>query len=471
MPVKKNKIPPDFATAKPLRAGKTHNISPGPAVPLELNHDHIETTGERINFRDSWRIFRIITEIVEGYQFLSELEREVIILGSARLPPNNKYYQIAEDFGRILGKNKFTTITGGGPGIMEAANKGAFEAGGESVGLNIQLPFEQRINPYVQKATAFYYFFTRKVMLTSPGNAFTFFPGGFGTLDELFEILDYMELGYMDRSPVVLVGREYWDPLLNFLRHKSISEVRSLNENDISQCHIVDTAEEAFNLVKDVTDRPNVCDGDPTNPLCQEGSTDWKVFRIMAELVEGFEFLNEVKKHVTVLGTKSVLPGSSFYLAAYEVGKLVAQNGLGVISGGGPGIMEAVSRGAFEHGGQSIGINIRRAGQERHNAYLTRSTGFVFPFVRKLIITSSDTKAYIFFPGGFGTMHQLFELLTHIETKKMAPMPIILYGREFWQPLLEFIHSLHANFNTISHLDESIIKLIDNPADLLPYLA
>src|SRR3989338_6182356 len=148
------------------------------------------TAGAVVNYRDSWRIFRIITEIVEGYQFLSELKNEVIILGSARLPHNNKYNKIAVELGRLLGKNGFTTITGGGPGIMEAANRGAFEVGGESVGLNIQLPMEQRINPYVQHAVAFYYFFTRKVMLTAPANAFVYFPGGFGTFDEFFEVVD-----------------------------------------------------------------------------------------------------------------------------------------------------------------------------------------------------------------------------------------------------------------------------------------
>src|SRR3989344_5292298 len=152
--------------------------------------------GAAVNYRDSWRIFRIITEFVEGYQFLAGLKKEVTILGSARLSSNNKYYKIAEELGYLLGKNGFTTITGGGPGIMLAANKGAFEGGGESVGLNIQLPLEQRTNSYVKKSTAFYYFFSRKVMLTSPANAFVFFPGGFGTLDEFFEVVDNMEMGY-----------------------------------------------------------------------------------------------------------------------------------------------------------------------------------------------------------------------------------------------------------------------------------
>src|SRR3989338_7064343 len=206
----------------------------------------LATAGAVVNYRDSWRIFRIITEMVEGYQFLSDLKNEVVILGSARLPHNDKYYKIAVELGRLLGKNGFTTITGGGPGIMEAATKGAFEAGGESVGLNIQLPFEQRINPYVKKATAFYYFFTRKIMLTSPGNAFIFFPGGFGTLDQFFEVVDYMELGFMEKTPIVLVGRDYWQPIVDFLKQKSIALAHSLSEKEIQDWHIVETADEAF---------------------------------------------------------------------------------------------------------------------------------------------------------------------------------------------------------------------------------
>jgi uncharacterized protein (TIGR00730 family) len=282
--------------------------------------------------------------------------------------------------------------------------------------------------------------------------------------------MDYMELGFMDRSPVVLVGREFWEPIMHFVRHKSINEAHAVRPRDIEHVHIVETADEAFNLVKDVTDRPNICDGDPTNPLCAEGSMDWRVFRIMAELVEGFEFLNKMTNHITVLGTKSIEPSTSYYKDAYKIGELLAKKKLGLITGGGPGIMEAASRGAFEHGGESIGVNMRRNGTERHNAYLNKSIGFVFPFVRKLIITSSATKAYVFFPGGFGTMHQLFELLTHLETKKMDPVPMILYGKDFWQPLIDFVHTLHSDFSTISHLDESSIHLINSPEELEDYL-
>ena len=439
-------------------------------------HSHLATAGEVVDYRDSWRIFRIITEIVEGFQFLSELKNEVIILGSARLPPNDKYYKIAVELGRLLGKNGFTTITGGGPGIMEAANKGAFEVGGESVGLNIQLPFEQRINPYVKKATAFYYFFTRKVMLTSPGNAFVFFPGGFGTMDEFFEVVDYMELGFMAKAPIILVGSSYWTPIIEFLKHQSVGAVHSISEQDMENWRVVDTAEEAFGYIKDVVDQTSTVLNMPPRPVMQrsseqEGKTDWQVFRIMAELVDGFEFLMNIQNDVTVLGTKSVLPGSPYYDGAYELGKYLAQSGHATLTGGGPGIMEAANKGAFENGGASVGITMRYGGKERVNQFVTRSISFFFPFVRKLIITA-PSEAFVFFPGGFGTLHQLFELLTLIETKKTPPVPIVLYGRSFWQPLLTFIHkTLHEEFKTISEMDETIVRVADTAEEAMQLIS
>jgi uncharacterized protein (TIGR00730 family) len=449
---------PDLSSEENMTMSPEHHIE---------KPDTSKLAGEAVNYRDSWRVFRIISEFVEGYQFLRELKGEVTVMGSARLPTNNKYFQIAQDLGYLLGKNGFTTITGGGPGIMEAANKGAFQAGGESVGLNIQLPFEQRMNPYVKKSTAFFYFFSRKVMLTSPANAFVFFPGGFGTLDEFFEVVDNMEMGNMQRVPVVLVGKEFWDPIINFLKAKSARQAHSVDEAEVDRWHVVETAKEAFSYLKDIPDVP-MCDVDPNNLYCQ-GGLDWGIFRIMAELVDGFEFLTDIAHDVTVLGTKSLLPGTVYYEAAYAVGKLLAENQYMTVTGGGPGIMEAANKGAFEKGGVSVGINIRMNKGERVNNYITKSIGFYFPFVRKLIITT-PSDAFIFFPGGFGTLHQLFELLTLQETKKIAAVPILLYGKEFWQPLLDIVHTMHYQFKTISELDEQFLKVIDDPKDMLLYL-
>jgi uncharacterized protein (TIGR00730 family) len=427
-----------------------------------------KTLGAAVNYRDSWRIFRIISEIVEGYQFLINLKREITIMGSARLAPNSKYYKIAEQLGKLLGKNGFTTLTGGGPGIMEAGNKGAYSAKGESVGLNIELPFEQHINAYVTKSIGFYYFFTRKIMLTSPANAFVFFPGGFGTLDEFFEVVDYMELGLMERVPIVLVGREFWEPLIRFLREDCVKKISAVSEWEINSWFIVDTADEAYELIKNTADRPNSCKMDSTSPFCQIG-TEWNIFRIMAELVNGFELLSKVSNDITVFGTQSIVAGESYYEAAYEVGSLLAQNKFTTITGGGPGIQEAANKGAYEHGGESVGFDIRIKDQERLNKYVTKSMGFFFPFVRKLIITA-PSKAFIFFPGGFGTLHQLFELLTLQETKKIAPIPTILYGSAFWKPLQDFIGQLYSDFKTISLSDEEMLQVIDQPSELLPYL-
>lgn len=427
-----------------------------------------KTLGAPVNYRDSWRIFRIISEVVEGYQFLINLEREVTIMGSARLSPNTKYYKIAEQLGKLLAKNNFTTITGGGPGIMEAANKGACRAKGKSVGLNIELPFEQHINAYVNKSTGFYYFFTRKVMLTSPANAFVFFPGGFGTLDEFFEVVDYMELGLMEKSPIVLVGKEFWEPLLKFLRQECAGIINAVSEQQINSWQLVDSATEAFEYIKDTSDRPNSCTLDSTSPFCQIG-TEWNIFRIMAELVNGFEFLTKLSNDITIFGTQTILPESPYYEAAYEVGKILAQNGFTTITGGGPGIQEAANKGAYEHGGQSIGLDMRIQDKERLNKYVTKSMGFFFPFVRKLIITA-PSKAFVYFPGGFGTLHQLFELLTLQETQKINPIPTIVYGREFWQPLLDFIHLLYSDFKTISQSDEDFITVIDRPEDVTSYI-
>lgn len=429
----------------------------------------VETAGASINFRDSWRVFRVVTEMVEGFQFLSELKREVVVFGSARIPANDKYYKITENLGRLLGKNGFTTITGGGPGIMEAANKGAFEVGGESIGLNIQLPFEQRTNPFVKKSMAFYYFFTRKVMLTSPSNAYVFLPGGFGTLDEFFEVVDYMSSGNIGKAPIILVGAEYWEPVVAFLRARSMAEVHSIQLNSLDNWHIVETAEEAFAFIKDTKDRANVCDNDPNNPLCLEGTTDWRTFRILAELVEGFEFLTSIERDVTVLGTKSCLPGSVYYNAAYEVGKILAKNNRTVVTGGGPGIMEAANKGAFELGAPSVGVGMQRDGREHVNNYVTKTKAFFFPFIRKLM-TTSPSELFVLFPGGFGTLHQLYELLTLQETKKMEQIPILLYGRDFWEPLLEFHHQLNVKFKTISPPDELLVRVVNDPSDIIPYL-
>lgn len=201
-----------------------------------------------------WRIFRIMAEFVEGFQFLSQFKREVTIFGSARLKEDNHWYLEARRLGNLLGECGFTTITGGGPGIMEAGNRGAKEAGGISVGLNIQLPHEQRENPYIDKGRPFHYFFTRKVMLAASAQAYVYFPGGFGTLDEFFEIITLIQTGKSQPVPIVLVGKKFWTPLLTWI-DTMVVKMGLASPQDTQLYTVVDTAEEAFAVVQNSSER------------------------------------------------------------------------------------------------------------------------------------------------------------------------------------------------------------------------
>jgi uncharacterized protein (TIGR00730 family) len=428
------------------------------------------TTHEVEDYRQSWRIFRVMAELVEGFQFLQKLEKEVTILGSARFDEEHKYYKLARTFGQLLASGGFTTITGGGPGIMEAANRGAFEKKGVSIGLNIELPFEQVLNPYVTRFTSFNYFFTRKVMLTSPANAFIFFPGGFGTMDEFFEVVDLMALGMINEVPIVLVGKEYWMPIIAFLKESCI-RVGSLVHENIDDWHIVDTAEEAYEVMKDTKDATHgLCDLSANNFHC-EGNIDWKIFRVMGELVEGFEFLTGVSHDITVLGTKTIKSSDPYYKQSEELGKRLAESGYAVVTGGRTGIAEAANKGAYEADGVSIGLGVNtKDSVENLNSYLTKSLTFKFPFTRKLIVTA-PSEGFVFFPGGFGTLHQLFEVLTLMQTKKMKRQPILLYNREFWQPLDELIKGLFVHdLKTISEEDDAFYQIVDSVDTIIDVL-
>ena len=203
----------------------------------------------------TWRIFRIMAEFVEGFQFLSEFKREVTIFGSARTPESDHWYKEARKFGGMLADCGFTTTTGGGPGVMEAANRGAFEAGGISVGLNIQLPKEQRANPYLTHGKGFHYFFSRKVMLAASAQAYVFFPGGFGTLDEFFEMLVLIQTKKAQPVPMVCVGKEFWGPLMRYIDETMVKKFEGASPEDTKLYVIVDSAEEAFRIVEKSSER------------------------------------------------------------------------------------------------------------------------------------------------------------------------------------------------------------------------
>ncbi len=204
-----------------------------------------------IKTNDSWAIFKIMGEFVNGYEKLSKIGPCVSIFGSARTKPDHKYYKLAEDVAKKIVEAGYGIITGGGPGIMEAGNKGAHLAGGTSVGLNIDLPFEQHDNPYIDhdKSLDFDYFFVRKVMFVKYSQGFVVMPGGFGTLDELFEAITLIQTHKIGKFPIILVGSDFWQGLMTWIKTTLLEANNNISEHDLDLIHLVDTSDEIIEIL------------------------------------------------------------------------------------------------------------------------------------------------------------------------------------------------------------------------------
>ena len=200
---------------------------------------------------DSWAIFKIMGEFVSGFEKMSKIGPCVTIFGSARTKPDNTYYLLAEKIAKRIVESGYGVITGGGPGIMEAGNKGAHLGGGTSVGLNIELPFEQHDNPYIDsdKNLDFDYFFVRKVMFVKYSQGFVVMPGGFGTLDELFEAITLIQTHKIEKFPIILVGTEFWTGLLDWIKTTLLNEFGNISEKDLELINVVDTEDEVIHIL------------------------------------------------------------------------------------------------------------------------------------------------------------------------------------------------------------------------------
>ena len=210
-----------------------------------------QKTWNEIKTNDSWAIFKIMAEFVGGYEKLSRIGPCVSVYGSARTKPEDKYYKLAEDISYKLTQHGYGVITGGGPGIMEAGNKGAHRGGGISVGLNIELPFEQHDNPYIDKDKNldFDYFFVRKVMFVKYAQGFVAMPGGFGTLDELFEAITLIQTKKIGKFPIILVGTEFWSGLIDWIKITLLEKYQNVSEKDIDLFTVVDTSDEVVEII------------------------------------------------------------------------------------------------------------------------------------------------------------------------------------------------------------------------------
>ncbi|GER59068.1 TIGR00730 family Rossman fold protein [Patiriisocius marinus] len=213
----------------------------------------------QVKTNDSWAIFKIMGEFVNGYEKMSRIGPCVSIFGSARTKPDHKYYLLAESIAKKITENGYGVITGGGPGIMEAGNKGAHLAGGTSVGLNITLPFEQHDNPYIDsdKSIDFDYFFVRKVMFVKYSQGFVVMPGGMGTLDEFFEAFTLIQTHKIDKFPLILVGRKFWGGLMEWIKTTLLEENQNISPKDLDLVHVVDTEDEVLEILNSFYNKYN----------------------------------------------------------------------------------------------------------------------------------------------------------------------------------------------------------------------
>lgn len=226
--------------------GKRKQVERSSRIVSELL-DPESTQGDAVQ---SWRVFRIMSEFVQGFELLRDHNKAATFWGSARLTPDNKYYKDAEELAARLAKKDFSIISGGGPGIMEASNVGAFKVGGRSVGLNIQLPFEQKLNPYTNESLNFDFFFSRKVMLAFAAEVYVYFPGGFGTLDEFFEIVTLIQTKKIEPIPVVLYGKEFWQPFLKVFKEDLLEKHATISPEDLDIFHLVDSVDDAMKYIE-----------------------------------------------------------------------------------------------------------------------------------------------------------------------------------------------------------------------------
>lgn len=213
-----------------------------------ITHPSLQPMNDTMLTRESWKIFQIMAEFVEGFERLAQIKPSVSIFGSARTPPDHPYYKLTEEIARLLSDSGFSVVSGGGPGLMEAANKGAYAGHSPSIGLNIVLPNEQSGNPYQNISLRFNHFFSRKVMFVKYASAYVVCPGGFGTLDELAEILTLVQTGKTRRIPIILVNRQFWEGLLTWIT-TTLTDEGMIDADDIHLMKIVDTAAEVVDTI------------------------------------------------------------------------------------------------------------------------------------------------------------------------------------------------------------------------------
>jgi uncharacterized protein (TIGR00730 family) len=421
----------------------------------------------------------LVAELESGLTLLQQLPPAITFFGGARIRANDVYYQAAERMGELLAATGIPPRTGAGPGIMTAVPAGFHrklradgiwpitESNGDAgsheqqerpqaltQGFNIKLPFEQTINPAIDVSLELAHFPTRKLMLYVNTLGIVIFPGGFGTLDELFEVWRLKSAGRLDR-PFVLFGRDFWGPLAEALQESTLGAGRETVPNDVfALVKLCDEPEEALRVLTSAAEQHH-----NEEPLEHLGR------RVAHEIVEGIEYLEQLTPAVTVLGGSRLRSDDRTVIACEEIARCLAQEGIPTRAGGPGALSVALARGG--HRGAEY-LPQQAFGMRRHDArnlYGADRVHLVNDRLTHKVLLTEGSLAIIALPGGLGTIDELCSVLCQLQTGKISPRPIVLFGTDFWQPLWSALRMqmLDGPRQTLSAQDLALVTITDDP--------
>ncbi len=380
----------------------------------------------------------------------------VTVFGSARLKPLDNDYELAAATGYDLGKHGYGTITGGGPGIMQAANEGALAAKAQSIGIQPSFLRAQETGINNNKKIQHYVksMYSRKILFSANSSAIIAFPGGFGTLDELFENLTLIQIGKMKGVQVILMGSEkYWKSLTKWLENQSVGR-GFINAQEYGLIKYAQNPKEALKIIRQKTFKP--VRHDP-GKLAEMFAHDLRICH---------EYIGMLSQNSASIFGSARITGGEFYKSAKKVAKRLSNMGYAIYSGGGSGIMEAVADGVLEAGKKSYGL-IPVFFMAKENPDLTKTIHVPMNMMtsRKLVLGSSN--ALVFYPGGYGTLDELFEYTVRIQIGDLERVPVITVHKQFWEPLNHWIQKYPLDMGLIAQKDMDIIKMANTPREAI----
>jgi uncharacterized protein (TIGR00730 family) len=414
--------------------------------------------------------FTEISDAVRDFAIFSEIGPVVSVFGSARFKEDHPQYISARNFAARLSGLDCVLLTGGGPGIMEATNRGAHEYGGVSFSCSIRLPREQKTNVYSDLDKVFEYFFTRKIFLMKGSNYIVAYPGGYGTQDETLEAFNLINKGKMHPVPIILVGKDYWEPHINFLIQHA-EPIGAIKSSDFlvkgkPLFHMVDDDKQAFDIIQaDLQAKAKSPNHENVKPKLHISE---KMFmRAWSEFSSALQTLSNEPPHISVSGANTLATGR-YVKMAYEFGKAFGKQGLNTLVSDLNPTTEFLNTAVRTHGGVTMGfVNPEYRPDKTNDVNLMVKLPVYYQFIRE-VLSHKCSSATVLFPGGFGTLKRANELVTLMQTKKAESKPVIAVGSEYWKPLREIAKKIYLDkYNAINEDDLDILQIVDTSAEAL----